>query len=612
MARKRPKNRRRVVRYPKAARSAALRITPQPHPTAQTDEELDVSAVPSQDAAHDETADHNEWMPPVDRESATRQQRTVVSADSIAAANLSSSDDLESYVQSIESAAARERALQRDGGIVAAKTGPVPVDRRTGSQSRRATGRHLQSKKKPAKRWYRRRKTWFIIGATIPALLILIISLYLLNILRLSYSAYQDIHEDPVTERTRYRVNAQGTAEPVPSEQAPALEANLDDEEPINIVLMGVDFQAEDDENPPRSDTTIVLHINPKTKEVAMMSIPRDVLVTIPGFGNDKMNAAYPLGEANEDEIPGGGPTLVAQTIEANFNIPIHFYATIDFEGFVDMVNTVDGVIVDAQAQISDNLYPTEDLRLTRAYFPTGLQKLDGQQALRYVRTRHGDSDIARGTRQQQVLMSLRERAITFDLITRAPELINNLGDTLRTDMDLGQMLSLANLGRSIDSEAIVKIDLWGSGALTEHYPDFEGDPYYMIADWPMIHELQAEVFGISPPGESGSADAEFSPDYDVPVIVENATNYTLLAGHSAQMLFDAGFTAVWPSDADQLEGDSKIYDYTDNLDTARYIARTLGLPETAIIKSSGGEGVIITLGDDVPVQLIPPQPEEQ
>jgi LCP family protein required for cell wall assembly len=554
--------------------------------------------VRSGDRPAQDISGHDEWESPADQESVPSTSRKTLAAG----------DDLDVYVRSIEEAAFRQQVEQRGQRTAAITAAPVHTGTQVAApvRTRSPRGRRRQQQKKP---FFRRRRTWFGIALLIPIIAVIGITLYLLNIVRVSYSAYQEIHEEPVEERVRYRVNPEGTPEPIPSAQVENLLPNWDEDEPFNMVLLGVD-ERDGDDDPPRSDTTIVVHVDPKNKRVTMMSIPRDVLVHIPGFGNDKMNAAYPLGEAHEDEIPGGGPTLVAQTIEANFNIPIHYYATINFEGFIEMVDTLGGIVVDVQVPLSDNLYPTDDLRVTRVYFHTGLQKLDGTQALRYVRTRHSDSDIGRGIRQQQVLVAMREQAIDLGLITRAPELIEKLGHTLRTDLNLTQMLALANLGRGVESDDITQINLWEEGALTEHFPEFEGDAYYLIPNWPLIFELQASSFDISQPDESGS-DTANHPNLDTPIVVENATDHLQLAGHSVQILFDAGFTAVWPADADELSDTTAIYDYTGDLATAQYVAEMLGIPDAAIIRGTDGEGIIVTLGSDVPERLIPPQPEE-
>ena len=534
----------------------------------------------------------------------------------------------EEYVREIEAAAARQRAGQQGETGAAAPLRPrrdvrpattVPPQ---GRRRRPANGAQRR-KRKDTRPWYRRPRTWFIALAMLPVIAGIVISLYLANILRLSYNAYQDIHEDPVTDRVRYRVNPEGTPEPVPTNEAELVVPDWDEKDPINILLLGVDSRPEDDEeSPPRSDTTIVVHIDPETKQAAMLSIPRDLEVHIPEFGLDKLNAAYPLGEANADTIEGGGATLVAQTIEANFNIPIHYYATVSFEGFVEIIDTVGGVIVDVEAPLTDNQYPNESLGLTRIHFHTGLQKLDGREALRYVRTRHGDNDIRRGDRQAQVLSALQGQALDLNLITRAEELLNALSDTFRTDLDHSQMLALANLGRQIDMSAVQKVNLWDAGMLSEYTA--EDGTFYFIADWDAVAGLLQQPFGLvtmadeqaaTPPPDDGEAGGgtPTEPQLDVPIIVENGTDIPQLAGNAAQMLFEAGFDAVWPSDAPGLTATTIIYDATNDAVTAQFVADTLGLPNAEIVPASDGDGITVVLGADVPATLVPtPEPTQE
>lgn len=226
-----------------------------------------------------------------------------------------------------------------------------------------------------------------------------------------------------------------------------------DGDEPLHILLMGVD-ERPSDEGPGLSDTIIVVRVDPKLKRIDMFSIPRDLMVTIPGFeDNVKVNNAYPWGE--DAGIPGGGPSLMAQTIELNFGVPIDYFATVNIPGLEKIIDTLGGVIVDVDVTLKDELYPTEDFGVTRAMFPTGLQKLDGVQAVRYARTRHADSDFMRSIRQQQVLLALREQSLDAGLITKLPELIAQTGDAVRTDLSIRQVLSLARLGQDIPRENI-------------------------------------------------------------------------------------------------------------------------------------------------------------
>ena len=660
-------------RNPRAARNPAYQIKPRYHLAAESTAEGNTESWDVQPSSIEEDA---EWRKPEPVSEASDPEETsfqpeisqedeppsgataevpvvdsepqepddnpqTAAAESISAADSTEApvEDFSTYVRKIEEAAARSRAERRGAALAGHRpvvsAGRHPAAAAAASVASSGTGRpaaepivsgrhHVRSRRggpppPPVKQsFFRRRRSFLIILAMLLLIPLVVVSLYAANILRLGISAYGEIHTEP-EDRVRYRINPEGTPEAIPEHESEAVLPDWGTNDIVNIVLMGIDNR-DDDAESVRSDTIIIVHIDPQTREVAMMSIPRDLRVYIPPFGHDKMNAAYALGEANDDTIPGGGPTLVAQTIEANFNIPIHYYATIDFKGFEQIVDSVDGVIIDVPNQLSDNLYPTEDLRLTRIYFSSGLQTMDGKAALEYVRTRHADSDIARGQRQQQVLMAIRERAVVRDLITRAPELIESVSGMLRTDLDFNQMLALANLGRQIDADNITRIDLWQEGLLTEHFPEFEGDAYYLEANWIRVLDLQAQHFKVPEPAPTPTfepvAAAEptattpaptptveaTEPDLDTPVMVENGTETPALAGHTTQFLFDSGFTAVWASDAEEPADETIIYDSSSNPLTARHLADLLSLPYSTIVQVEGNGDIVVVIGDDFPV----------
>jgi len=260
-----------------------------------------------------------------------------------------------------------------------------------------------------------------------------------------------------------------------------------DGDRPINILLLGVDAR-EGEEAPPRSDTIIVVRVDPVTKRVDMMSIPRDLLVEIPGYGSTKINAAYPNGE-QDDDLPGGGPTLAAQTVEYNFGIRIDYFAEVDIAGMERVVDTLGGVLIDVPGILKDDQYPTGDYGYTRVYFTPGLQMMDGETAVRYSRTRHDDGDFARQSRQQQVLMAIRDRAIDTGAITKVPELLADVGESVRTDLSLRQMFSLARLGQEIDQKDIYTHSL--APYVEESWID---GGYYLVGDWEAIRALAADL----------------------------------------------------------------------------------------------------------------------
>ncbi|MBX6341874.1 MAG: LCP family protein [Thermomicrobiaceae bacterium] len=379
-----------------------------------------------------------------------------------------------------------------------------------------------------------------------------------------------------------------------------------DKKERVNILLLGVDSSPERlaAGEPPLSDTMIIVTIDPQTKQVGMLSIPRDLKVTIPGVGETKINAAYSIGSQSAVT----GPGLVRATIEANFHIPIHYYAEVNFDGFQKIVDTLGGVTIDVPAPIKDDEYPGEHFNYTRVYFHTGLQHMDGKTALRYARTRHDDNDFARGNRQQQVLMALRQQGINRNLITKAPELVDTLGDTVRTDLKPEQVLALAKLGTQIKGEDIHTFNL--QSAVTEDYRP--GQPYYLIPDWAKIHQILSQMMPNAAPAGAAAPTAtntpSDNPNLRAAVLVENATHVNRLAAHSAAKLQDAGFSNVSTAQSPNTGGEptSRIVDYTGNPATARLIAEVLGLTASAIQEGQGAEphgyDIVVTLGDDAPV----------
>lgn len=379
------------------------------------------------------------------------------------------------------------------------------------------------------------------------------------------------VAEDPEGNRTIVTPTpvAEGATEGQPAAAIP----EWDGKERITILLLGID-RREDEAT--RSDTMILVNIDPVTKRAAMLSIPRDLKVIIPGYGVHKINAAYAFGDA--DQVPGGGPGLTIRTIEANFGITVNHYAQVDFAGFVKIVDTLGGLTIDVPYPIKDDLYPGPGNQYMRIYFQAGWQHMDGERVLEYARTRHADGDGRRSARQQQVLLSLREQAVGLNLLSKATDLLANLGDAVRTDLEMGQALQLARLGTEIDPAAIIPFSL--DDALTEEQlPD---QPYYLVADWEAVGHILSEFTGheVLPP-----MSALGDPNYAIEIVIEDGTLNPGLGDRVGQVLRTNGFQDVTVVEKPDLGNypTSSIAADTNNLTTAFLIASVLGLDPSAI-----------------------------
>ncbi|MDQ6672720.1 MAG: LCP family protein [Chloroflexota bacterium] len=226
--------------------------------------------------------------------------------------------------------------------------------------------------------------------------------------------------------------------------------------ERINILLLGIDKRDDEPIAGTRSDTMILASIDPVTKSAALVSLPRDMWVNIPGCtyvqgcsgGQQRINVAH----------AAGGPDLARQTVTADFGVPIQFYARVDFRGFEQLIDAAGGVVIDVDWPVKDDEYPTEDYGYQRIYFAPGPQLMDGRTALQYARSRHGMSDFARAGRQQKVIVSLRTRALQLNMLSRATELVSIIQKSLATDLTPVQMLSLGKLVSQIDRSKIVNL----------------------------------------------------------------------------------------------------------------------------------------------------------
>lgn len=280
------------------------------------------------------------------------------------------------------------------------------------------------------------------------------------------------------------------TGEPAPVEElsdvmlptpAPTPTMTPENDDPVNILLLGADARVGEEIS--RTDAIILLHINPRTGRVSMLSFPRDLMVETPGFGRRKINSVYLLGETRLGE--GYGAALLKQTVSNLVGVPVHYFALINFEGFRKVIDLVGGISIDVPKVIDDPYYPVDafpgDVRTMRVRFEPGQQWMDSERALIYARTRHADSDFGRNQRQQQVLLALVERVREKGLISQIGKLddyTSALRDYVRTDVPRSEMIRLARAASRLNLDDIQRYAIDSKMIITLGNPDtFAADP---------------------------------------------------------------------------------------------------------------------------------------
>lgn len=250
------------------------------------------------------------------------------------------------------------------------------------------------------------------------------------------------------------------SATPLPT----AADAACGGPEQLTIALLGVDDREGDYSKPTRTDAISLVNVRFTGKSASLLSIPRDLYVAQPSLAyadmkQDRINTAWLHGEIYG--VEGAGPAELKSTVELNFGIRVHRYVLVNFGAFIQFVDALGGIEVDVPEAISDPRFPREADGGTFVFeVPAGVNHFDGLTALRYARTRHQDDDYHRVRRQQLVLLAIRDRLFSPDVIPQIPALIASLNGLVRTDLTPEELAALACLGPQIDRANIHMLTL--------------------------------------------------------------------------------------------------------------------------------------------------------
>jgi LCP family protein required for cell wall assembly len=343
----------------------------------------------------------------------------------------------------------------------------------------------------------------------------------------------------------------------------------------------------------------LLFTLDPVKKTAGMISIPRDLWVSIPGFEHGKINTAYYLGEVNN--LPGGGAGLAAQTVEELLGVPIHYYAQIDFQAFVDFIDHIKGVRLTFDEPMEIDLRGDDD-PLT---IEPGVVTLPGEYALAFVRSRSTEGgDFDRAQRQQMLIMAVRDRILEFDmmpnLVAKAPEIYSDLAAGINTNMNLNQAIKLGWSVLDIDRDNISQVIISNEYVTLGKSPDGL-DILKPIPD--KIRLLRDEVFGTGA-ALGPIADGELLDlvaEEGALISVRNGSSQPGLAAKTAAWFREQGLNVVEEAEVEYAVY-SQIHVYDGTPYALRWLSDTMSLTESSIYDNYDPNAqfdLIVVLGDD-------------
>jgi LCP family protein required for cell wall assembly len=368
-----------------------------------------------------------------------------------------------------------------------------------------------------------------------------------------------------------------------------------DDRELVSFLLLGSDTRGG---TAFRTDTMVVVMVRPKTGEVSLLSLPRDLWVFIPGNDYDRLNTAYLKGQM--EGWAGGGPGLLKDTIAYNFGIPIDYTAMVDFNGFRSIVDTLGGVDVPVACAYTDwrLIDPTYDPENENNWYlytaGPGMLHMDGDLALWYARSRKRSSDFDRGRRQQEVLRAIYQKGLQSDILKEVPQLYNDFSSTVTSDISLTDLLKLAPLALHLTNADIRSYYINGeNGAVTSWVTP--GGAQVLLPNATVIQGIVQEAMTSHP---------KPPPEKVISIEVRNGSPNDGWDQLAAQRLNYAGYdTTIKPAD-DRNQANTYLYDLTAGQDRSvtSSILAVLGLPQSALISApqpDTGVSYVLQVGAD-------------
>ncbi|MBU4555625.1 MAG: LCP family protein [Actinobacteria bacterium] len=351
--------------------------------------------------------------------------------------------------------------------------------------------------------------------------------------------------------------------------------------EPFYVLLMGVDSREIGEAA--RSDTLIIARIDPKQQRVTLVSIPRDTRVSIPGHGKTKINAAHAY----------GGPALVIETVKDITGLPISHYAEVDFKGFKDVVDALGGVTVTVPEDIYD--MKAANHVTSAAKLSAGTQVLDGAHALTFVRSRQFPrGDLQRIENQQTFLKAVLKESLKPGNVLRLPSVVSAIADSATTDLSVGDLLSIANQMKGMDSDALEAVTMPGA-------PQMIGGGSYVVMDEEGFASMIERVKTGQPAEATDTSDTATAEPYQIEVTVKNGSGISGVASDAGRRLRNLDFRIGEIGNMNQMVYDETLIVYKKNKDRATLVSEALG--KGKVVTSRGmysfDTDVLVVVGKD-------------
>jgi len=376
----------------------------------------------------------------------------------------------------------------------------------------------------------------------------------------------------------------------------------------VTVLIIGLDYRDwEAGSGAPRSDTMMLLTIDPKTKTAGMFSLPRDLWVNIPDFNYGRINTAYSLGESWK--LPGGGPGLAVRTVEEFLGISIQYYAQIDFQTFERVIDEIGGVKITPFQTVTLDAMGDGDIPVSLEAGVT--VALPGNLALAYARARHTkDGDIDRAKRQQEVIIAIRDRVTDRKywptLAAKIYPVYQDVSAGINMNMSLEDALRLALLARQIKLNKIKSgiIDYTMAVPVKLNLPDGGGSADVLKPIPDKIRILRDQIFnsgGALSPLASGNP-TELMKAEEARVAVLNGSYAEGVAGKTADYFKTQGMNVVSTDNSSEKVAVTVLVDHSGNPYLLKYLMEIMNIGPSQVrtrFDPNSASDVDIIIGDD-------------